>query len=147
MSITELSLDHTAITVSDIEQAVSFYRDVLGCQVLGEIVQDGGNFTIVYLQAGEARIELFHFAEEGRGVDPSLTDKDLGFKHIAFRIKDIDAVAAALKSRGVVFKLEPFDATGGVRIAFFKDPDGNLIELISGKLELQPFGSYSRQTT
>lgn len=138
------SLDHTAITVSNIEQAVGFYRDVLGCRVLGEIVQDGGNFTIVYLQAGEARIELFHFTEEGRSVDRNLTDKDLGFKHIAFRTDDVDAAATALKASGVVFKLEPFDATGGVRIAFFHDPDGNLIELISGKLELQPFGSSSR---
>ncbi len=35
--------------------------------------------------------------------------------------------------------MEPTNAEGGVRIAFFKDPDGILIEIIQGELKLKPF--------
>jgi catechol 2,3-dioxygenase-like lactoylglutathione lyase family enzyme len=61
-------------------------------------------------------------------------DCQLGMRHIAFKVKSVDATAARLKKAGVTFTLEPTNATGEVRIAFFKDPDGTLIEIIEGEL-------------
>ena len=51
----------------------------------------------------------------------------------------MDEVVRKFIEAGVRFTLEPFDATGGVRIAFFKDPDGILIELVRGRLKLLPY--------
>jgi catechol 2,3-dioxygenase-like lactoylglutathione lyase family enzyme len=59
----------------------------------------------------------------------------LGFRHIGFKVTDLDDRVAALHDAGVVFHLEPFDASGGVRIAFFYDPDGVLLEFVQGDLQ------------
>lgn len=134
-----LSLDHVAITVRDMDRAVAFYRDVLGFEVLGQLVLNDGTFKLVYLQAGAGRIELFAFAEEGRAVDPSLRNEDLGFKHVAFQIDDVDAVAARLQEHGVAFTVAPTDAPGGVRLAFFHDPDGNLLEIVDRLPDMEAY--------
>lgn len=89
-----------------------------------------GAFKLVYLQAGAGRIELFTFAEEGRRV-ASNRNEDLGFKHVGFQVDDVDDVAARLKAHAVEFTVEPLDAAGNVRLAFFRDPDGNLLELVN----------------
>lgn len=134
-----LSLDHVAITVQDMDRAVTFYRDVLGFEVHGQLVLDDGTFKLVYLQAGTGRIELFAFAEEGRRSDTQNRNQDLGFKHLAFSVDDVDAVAERLKAHDVLFTVEPLDAPGGVRLAFFRDPDGNLLELVSNLPDMEPY--------
>ena len=45
-----------------------------------------GTFKIVYLQARQARIELFAYTTSGRELDRSIKDEDLGFKHIGFQV-------------------------------------------------------------
>jgi catechol 2,3-dioxygenase-like lactoylglutathione lyase family enzyme len=47
----------------------------------------------------------------------------------------VDPRAAVLKDAGVPFHLDPLDAEGGVRICFFYDPDGTLLELVQGDLQ------------
>ena len=132
------AFEHVTITVSDLERSIDFYQRVLGFKVLGMLEQNGGDFKIVYLDAGGATIELFHFKEKGRPLTEA-KDLDIGIKHIGFKVDNVDEAVKKLKETGVRFTLEPFDATGGVRIAFFKDPDGILIELIQGELELLPY--------
>jgi catechol 2,3-dioxygenase-like lactoylglutathione lyase family enzyme len=61
-------------------------------------------------------------------------DLQKGFRHIGFTVSDIDARAAALRAQGVRFRMEPKNAYGGVRIAFFYDPDGVLLEFVQGQL-------------
>jgi len=134
-----LSLDHIAITVQDMERAVTFYRDLLGFEVLGQLLLNEGTFKLVYLQAGAARIELFAFTEEGRRDDTPDRNEDLGFKHVAFTVDDVDAVARRLKAHDVPFTVEPVDAPGGVRLAFFRDPDGNLLEIVDRLPQMSPY--------
>jgi len=134
-----LSLDHIAITVQDMDRAVAFYRDVLGFEVLGQLMLNDGTFKLVYLQAGDGRIELFSFTESGRPSDTQGRNEDLGFKHVAFSVDDVDAVAERLKEHDVPFTVEPVDAPGGVRLAFFHDPDGNLLELVSNLPEMEAY--------
>jgi catechol 2,3-dioxygenase-like lactoylglutathione lyase family enzyme len=62
-----------------------------------------------------------------------------GFKHLALQTDDVDGVAARLKAAGTSFTVEPLDAAGGVRLAFFYDPDGNLLELVSGVPNVAPY--------
>jgi catechol 2,3-dioxygenase-like lactoylglutathione lyase family enzyme len=61
-------------------------------------------------------------------------DLQTGFRHIGFKARDVDTTTARLKQADVPFTLDPLDATGGVRIAFFKDPDGTLLEIVQGEL-------------
>jgi catechol 2,3-dioxygenase-like lactoylglutathione lyase family enzyme len=70
---------------------------------------------------------------EGAGDDGWLDDdRQLGIRHLALYVGDVDAEAARLREAGLEFTLEPQDATGEVRLAFFRDPDGTALELLSG---------------
>ncbi len=133
------SLDHIAITVQDMERAVAFYQGVLGFEVLGQLLLNDGTFKLVYLQAGAARIELFAYTEEGRRDATAERNEDLGFKHVAFTVGDVDAMARRLKAHDVPFTVEPTDAPGGVRLAFFRDPDGNLLEIVDRLPDMAPY--------
>ena len=53
-------------------------------------------------------------------------------RHLAFYVADVDAEAARLRAAGVTFDVEPRTATGDVRLVFFRDPDGTLLELMDG---------------
>jgi len=134
-----IRFDHVAITVSDMERSVAFYRDLLGLEVAGQLLLRDNTFKIVYLRSGDAKVELFEF----RGIEAEtavgLPDTVGGFKHLALQTDDVDAVAARLKTAGVTFTVEPKDASGGVRLAFFRDPDGNLLELVSGLPNVAPY--------
>ncbi len=56
--------------------------------------------------------------------------KQLGFRHLAFHVDDIDTALGELKAAGVVpADVEVRDVPLGFRIAFFNDPDGLEIEL------------------
>jgi catechol 2,3-dioxygenase-like lactoylglutathione lyase family enzyme len=55
--------------------------------------------------------------------------KDAGMRHIAIAVDDFDEAYLRLKSAGVHFVTEPYEASGNT-VAFFKDPDGNFLHLI-----------------
>ena len=134
-----IRFDHIAITVRDMERSVRFYRDLLGFEVLGQLFLNEDTFKIVYLRSGGACIELFEFRDNDAETAVGVPDTVGGFKHVALQTDDVDAVAARLEAAGTVFTLEPTDAVGGVRLAFFRDPDGNLLELVSGVPNVAPY--------
>jgi catechol 2,3-dioxygenase-like lactoylglutathione lyase family enzyme len=59
-------------------------------------------------------------------------DRQLGVRHLAFYVADVDAEAERLRAAGVQLDVEPMTATGDVRLAFFRDPDGAQLELLDG---------------
>ena len=132
-------IDHIAITVVDMERSVKFYRDVMGFSVMGR-VQPREGFTIVCVDTGnDAFLELFHFASGSKPLG-DFDNTDVGLKHLAFKVDDIDSVAAQLKQQNVEFTVEPTKARAGIRVAFFKDPDGNILEVIQGGFNnLEPY--------
>jgi len=70
---------------------------------------------------------------EGRAEDGWRDDdRQLGNRHLAFYVADVDAEAARLRAAGVPLDVEPSDHKGDVRLAFFRDPDGTVLELLSG---------------
>lgn len=136
-----IRLDHVAITVRDMERSVGFYRDLLGFEVLGQLFLNEGTLKIVYLQSGAVRVELFEFRGQDAETAVGVPDTVGGFKHLALQTDDVDGVAARLKAAGTEFTLEPLDAVGRVRLAFFRDPDGNLLELVSGVPDVAPYAA------
>ncbi|MEM9864199.1 MAG: VOC family protein, partial [Myxococcota bacterium] len=53
-----------------------------------------------------------------------------GYNHLCFRVPDVDRAAGAIRRSGTSFDLEPTDYPDvGRRVAFFRDPFGNYLEL------------------
>jgi len=104
------------------ERARAFYADTLGLPLVSE-----DDFSLVFALHGIAlRIQKV------RELQPQ------AFTALGWHVADAAATVAALRHRGVQFERYPFlqqdaddiwAAPGGARIAWFKDPDGNLLSL------------------
>src|SRR3984885_14051393 len=102
------------LPVSDMDRAVAFYRDSLGLEVL----EHDGDWSEV--TAGDQRI----------GLNASESPAGDGGAVIAFAVEDIEAAVDQLKEQGVSFSGELSEHPWG-RIAPFKDPDGNDLQVYS----------------
>ncbi len=119
-------IDHTAITVSDIERSMEFYIKVLGFRPHQTIDLPG--LHIEYLKLGDSLLELF--AVETPKGDPRRETNQLGFQHLCLLSDDVVGDAAKLAEQRVKFTMEPQVAKGVKWVAFFEDPDGIKIELV-----------------
>lgn len=63
-------------------------------------------------------------------VSPPPLHPHQGLDHFGLTVKDIDAVAAEIKAKGVVFTREPTTLRPGVRVCFIRGPEGISIELL-----------------
>jgi catechol 2,3-dioxygenase-like lactoylglutathione lyase family enzyme len=109
-------LDLVFYWVSDLDRAVSFYSDVLGLSIAR---RDGNNWA--EFDAGGRRFAL-HSAAPGQTVAP-------GGAAAVFTVGDLDEAKAALAPRGVLPDHEG-DVSSYARFASFRDPDGNVFQLI-----------------
>ncbi len=130
MTFQVLGLDHVVLRVRDIERALAFYRDVLGC-TLERSLEDIGLYQ---LRAGRSLIDLVPVESElGRmgGAPPSSEGRNVD--HIALRIDPFDAEAlrAHLQAHGITMGevARRYGAEGQGPSIYIGDPDGNTIEL------------------
>jgi catechol 2,3-dioxygenase-like lactoylglutathione lyase family enzyme len=115
------------LVVSDYARSLAFYRDVLGATVVREFPG-----TLCFLSFGGGQILLT--VPGGPTKDkPTATfappaDADSVSSELAIRVPDCSAAYEVLRSRGAQFLTPPVDWGYEVR-AFFRDPDGHLLEL------------------
>lgn len=119
------------VNVTDLDRSVDFYTRHLELPVIDTPQLEGDE---AWLDGGPVVIRLHRRTD---GVPSRWIDDDLqlGFRHFGFGVTGIDERVELLHEAGVRFRLEPLDATGGVRISFFYDPDGVLLEFIQGHLD------------
>jgi catechol 2,3-dioxygenase-like lactoylglutathione lyase family enzyme len=118
------------INVVDVQKSVDFYLRHLDGELVGEASHDTATIDFLVGTIVLRRIE--------DGADASSwipDDVQAGFRHVGFKVANLDARVAELKAAGVAFHLDPIDAAGGVRLAFFYDPDGTLLEFVEGPLQ------------
>lgn len=135
----ELTGHHVGLTVSNLDRAVAFYRDVLGLSVLSRFAVGGDAFatgvdvegasaTFAHLDAGDVRLELVSYDPEGPAHDePSLNEP--GAAHVGLAVDDVQAVADSLPADAETLS-EPQTTESGTTIMFVRDPEGNLIEIL-----------------
>ena len=114
-----LGLNHLTFAVSDLDRAVVFYRDVLGCALRTRWV-DGA-----YLEAGAVWLCL--------SVDPEVrTAPHPDYTHAAFDadIATFDAMEPIIRASATIWKENRSDG----RSLYFLDPDGHKLELHVGSL-------------
>ena len=138
-----LRLTHIGICVSDMERSLRFYRDLLGFRFEHELRVEGEpsdtllrlrgvELHAVYLQRDGVRIELLQFAAPPAPPPRSRPMNERGLTHLSFRVADLDATLAALRTAGervleeTVIRFPEFRSAAGCIV----DPDGQLIELV-----------------
>jgi len=155
--------DHFGFTVPDMEQAVRFFVDVIGCIevfTIGPFRDPKGNFMSTQLNVDPqaeipqirmlrckngANIELFEFIDSHQKRWPPL-NSDIGGHHLAFYVDDMDEAVTFLRSKGIEICGEPVlsedGAIAGLRWVYFLAPWGMQLELVSA-----PNGmAYERET-
>lgn len=112
-------IDHLGIAVRSITEASGFYRDVLGleCGGLEEIPDQ--KVRIVFFDIGQTRIELLEPTTADSPIARFLDKRGPGLHHVAYRVDDLPATLAALKSAGARLLDEtPRQGAHGMKIAF-----------------------------
>ncbi|MFD1642475.1 VOC family protein [Halohasta litorea] len=135
----DLQTHHVGVTVSDLDRAIDFYRDILGLSVVarfevaGEAFEtgvgiEGASAHFAHLDGGSARIELVEYEPPAEGL-PTPQLNDAGATHLGLEVADLDAFYNELPSS--VDTLSPPQTTEtGTRILFLRDPEENLIEIL-----------------
>jgi catechol 2,3-dioxygenase-like lactoylglutathione lyase family enzyme len=118
-------IDHIAITVRDLQETIDFYGK-LGFKKTER--NETPTQTILFLVSGQARLEVF--APKDTKMPPELGLTDLGVKHIALKVEDVAKAYEEAKANGIVFQSEPRRTSMGNLVAFFKDPNGILLQLL-----------------
>ncbi len=115
------------LVVSDYARQLSFYRDVLGATVMREFPG-----TLCFLSFGGGQILLTvpggPTKDKPTVIFAPPADADSVSSELAIRVPDCSAAYEVLRSRGAQFLTPPVDWGYEVR-AFFRDPDGHLLEL------------------
>jgi len=116
---------HTRMRVSDMEQTVAFYTNVLGLEVLERKVSPrGSHLAFLKVPNSEELIELTSFPPSG----PVRVQEDL--VHLAFQVESLDDTIASLHAKGVKVTDGPTQTSSGSRFIFIDAPDGYEVELI-----------------
>jgi methylmalonyl-CoA/ethylmalonyl-CoA epimerase len=123
-------LAHVGVAVRDLEEAVRFYRDVLGVQPHPPQQADGA--TVVGLTLGGAAVELLSATDDASPIGRFLARRGPGIHHLCFRVPDLEAALGACRAAGFdLIDQAPRPGADGRRVAFVhpKSTAGILIEL------------------
>jgi methylmalonyl-CoA/ethylmalonyl-CoA epimerase len=128
-----VKLDHIAVAVRDMEEAVRDFESRLGlkCERVEDVPAE--NAKVAFFDLGGAHLELITPLAEASALARSLEQRGEGLHHICLEVQDIERTMAALKASGMRLVSEtPNIGAGGSRIVFVhpKSMHGVLIELV-----------------
>ncbi|TDE24065.1 VOC family protein [Nonomuraea mesophila] len=133
---TNLRLSSCTLAVHDLDQALGFYRDLLGFEARPAVGPEPGRWASV----GPPSQPDVHLLLEPPGTRPGVTPGDrraienllakglLG--HLVFVTDDCAATFERMAAAGAEVMQEPIDRPGGVRDCAFLDPSGNLLRFV-----------------
>lgn len=140
-----IGADHTSYTVSDLDRSLTFYRDVLGLELLWQRDIDNPYFCEIIgfpgcsvraahlrIPGSDHRVELFEYLQPS-GQRADVRTMNVGSSHISLLVDDLPAAYAELVSAGVEFRSPPIEITHGANQGgwgvYLLDPDGITVEL------------------
>ncbi len=148
-----MKIHHVCVVVSDMEESLKLYRDLLGFKVdIDEIIAEGDFFeqkdfdNIVHVKNAKSRMVILSSEEGGmvelqQFMNPKVQKVPreklgygyVGFTELAFRVNGIDEWFEKVKAAGYETQTNYIIEGGGfVRTFLFYDPDGCLVQMIDG---------------
>jgi methylmalonyl-CoA epimerase len=124
-------LHHVAVAVDSVDEALRFYRDVLGLEDITTMTLEDRGLKIGLVKAGVSEIELLEPTNQENTVQRFLDRRGPGLHHVCFEVDDVEASMRHFESRGAEF-LDPVPRPGAVGLVSFMPPsvaDGVLVEL------------------
>lgn len=125
-------LDHIGIAVTDVQQALAFYRDALGLQVETPEDVESQRVRAHFIPVGEPALELLEATASDSAIAKYIEKRGPGIHHITLRVDDIHAALAQLKARNVrLVDEQPRAGAEGKLVAFIhpSSAHGVLVEL------------------
>jgi catechol 2,3-dioxygenase-like lactoylglutathione lyase family enzyme len=130
-----LSLSHCFVTVHDQDEALTFYRDVLGLELRNDVPFEGFRWVTVSPPAQPDLEIVLETPNMGRPARAREALEQLmgqgALSGVLFRTDDVDATFEKIRASGAEVLQEPIDQPYGVRDCAFRDPSGNQIRISS----------------
>jgi catechol 2,3-dioxygenase-like lactoylglutathione lyase family enzyme len=140
-------VNHTGISVSDMDRSLHFYRDTLGLTLVLDLdtSHNDGLATVVgmtdvvgrvvFLRAGDTLIELWCYAHPaGEPLRAGHVPADKGVTHVAFEVDDVDRAHQAVVEAGYEANSAPVDL-GLHKTCYVRGPDGEFVELLEDRTD------------
>lgn len=129
------AIDHVGIAVPDLDVAIAFYRDSYGMQVLHEETNEEQGVREAMVGVGDTGscLQLLAPLNDQSTIAKFLDRSGPGLQQLAFRVSDVEQVAAILRERGLrLLYDDPKRGTSNSRVNFIhpKDAGGVLVELV-----------------
>src|SRR2546428_12174896 len=139
MAFRMIATDHTGITVSNLERALAFWRDVLGFELshsthqTGELAQEitgvaGAEIKLAVLKTpGGHKIELLEYLAPPDRKHADVRPCDVGHVHVALIVDDLDAALDRIAASGWTTRGKPrtlkMGPNAGKRAVYVRAPD------------------------
>ena len=127
-----LTVDHVGIAVSNLDEALAFYRDALGLRIDAPEEVASQRVRAHFIPAGDSALELLEATAVDSPIAKYVTKRGPGLHHITLRVADIRSALAQLKSKGVrLIDETPREGAHGSLVAFVHPASahGVLVEL------------------
>ncbi|HEX5772213.1 MAG TPA: methylmalonyl-CoA epimerase [Nocardioidaceae bacterium] len=130
-----LCIDHVGVAVPDLDEAIAFYRDAFGMEVVHEETNEEQGVREAMIRVGDSGscIQLLAPLNEESTIAKFLDRSGPGLQQLAYRVTDVEQVSEILRSRGLRLLYDaPRRGTSDSRINFVhpKDAGGVLVELV-----------------
>lgn len=126
-------IDHIGIVVNSIDEALKFYRDLLGVVPSAEEVIEERGIKVAFLEFGDTKIELLQPIREDSEISKFLEKKGEGIHHLAYEVDNIQEKIDKANEIGLKpLNTEPKAGAHNTLIAFLhpKSTNGVLTELV-----------------
>ena len=126
------AMHHIALNCRDNARTEAFYKKWFGFERALTFTDPKG-YPVVFIRLGNFYLELFKSTGEAGGDLGEGGEQPVGFKHFALEVESVADYHERMKD-AVTFTVPPTTppAIPHVTLAFFKDPDGNIVQLLEG---------------
>lgn len=137
-------MGHLALRVSDLSVSEKFYTEILGMRLLWR--REG---EIAFVECGNDDLALIQVPEDEADDFQHCPPTVQSLHHFGFRVRakeEIDRLAQEVRDHDIVIDEEPRDHRDGSRSFYFKDPDGNYIQVLWDPIRETPSASCRTNT-